>query len=89
MWFLYLLRCSDGSFYTGVTTDLNRRLQEHNAGTGGAYTRSKRPVKLVFGENHSTRSSALKREAEIKGWPRSRKKDLALMFASQLFAFVR
>lgn len=66
MWFVYILRCRDRSFYTGITTDPARRLQEHNAGKGGAYTRSCRPVRMVFQEKHPSRSSALKREAEIK-----------------------
>ena len=74
IWHVYSVECKDGSFYTGVTTDLRRRLLEHNAGKGGAYTRSKRPVKLLFQEIHPNRSSALKREAEIKNWPRARKK---------------
>ena len=76
MWYVYLLRCSDGSLYAGVTTDLARRVAQHNAGKGGAYTRAKRPVRLVFRENHPTRSSALKREAQIKRWPRSKKETL-------------
>lgn len=73
MWHVYLLRCSDDSLYTGITTDPGRRLSQHNAGKGGAYTRAKRPVKMVFQEAHPTRSSALKREAEIKRWPKTRK----------------
>ena len=76
MWIVYTLRCSDGSFYAGITTSLKRRLQEHNAGTGGAYTRAKRPVELLFQEVHPNKSSALKREAEIKGWSRAKKKRL-------------
>lgn len=74
MWFVYVARCSDGSLYTGVTTDPLRRLLEHNAGKGGAYTRSKRPVRLVFQEAQPSRSSALKREAEIRKWAPSRKR---------------
>lgn len=69
MWFVYLLRCSDGTLYTGITTDLNRRLREHNSGKGGAYSRTKRLWQVVFQEIHPSRSSALKREAEIKHWP--------------------
>ena len=76
MWFVYTVCCSDGTFYTGVTTDLTRRIKTHNAGKGGAYTRAKRPVKLLFQESHPNRSSALKREAEIKSWSRSQKKQL-------------
>lgn len=77
MWFVYILRCRDGSLYTGVTTDVNRRLKEHNAGKGGACTRAKRPVKLLFQEPHPGRTSALKREAEIKGWRPEKKALLA------------
>jgi len=77
MWFVYLLRCSDSSLYTGITTDLTRRLQEHNAGKGGAYTRSKRPVRLVFREAHSNRVSALRREMDIKRGSHSQKERLA------------
>ncbi len=79
-WFVYTLRCSDGSLYTGITTDPARRLCEHNAGTGGAYTRSKRPVRLVYHEKHPSRSSALKREAEMKGWPKAQKERLMRTF---------
>ncbi len=73
MWYVYLLACADGTYYTGATTDPERRLREHNAGQGGAYTRGRGPVQMVFREVHPTRSSALKREAEIKRWPRVRK----------------
>ena len=73
MWYVYLLRCSDGTLYTGVTTDPKRRLAEHNAGKGGAYTRSKRPVRMVFKEGCLNRSSALKREAKVRNWSRARK----------------
>lgn len=74
IWFVYALRCRDGSIYTGVTTDLSRRIRTHNAGEGGAYTRTRRPVKCIFKEVHPSRSSALKREAEIKGWDHAKKK---------------
>ncbi len=76
-WFLYLLRCRDGSLYTGVTTDVPRRLRQHEHGKGGAYTRSRLPVRLLYQENHSDRSSALRREAQIKGWPPADKRRLA------------
>lgn len=76
MWFLYLLRCADGSLYTGITTDPQRRLREHNAGQGGAYTRARRPARLVYQEARLDRSSALKREYEIKEWSRIRKNSL-------------
>lgn len=72
-WFVYAVRCRDGSIYTGITTDLARRIKTHNAGQGGAYTRSRKPVRLIFREAQPTRSSALKREAEIKRWSRAEK----------------
>ncbi len=78
MWFVYVLRASDGSFYTGITTDPDRRLREHNAGEGGAYTRMRRPFEVIFKEVHPSRSSALMREAEIKRWPPKKKRALGL-----------
>ena len=73
MWTLYILKCRDGSLYTGITTDVDQRVKTHNAGRGGAYTRSRTPVRLLFREAHANRSSALKREAQIKSWSRSEK----------------
>ena len=72
-WYCYLARCGDGSLYVGVTTDLQRRMAEHNAGRGAKYTRSRRPVTLVWWERWATPSEALKREAEIRAWRKSRK----------------
>ncbi|MBD3286288.1 GIY-YIG nuclease family protein [candidate division WOR-3 bacterium] len=66
-WYVYILKCADGSFYTGIARDVLKRLAKHNAGKGARYTRSRRPCLLRFMERHATRSSALKREAEIKG----------------------
>ena len=74
--YVYMLRCSDGSLYTGWTTDLQRRFSDHSAGRGGRYTRSRRPVQLVFSESHPTRSGAMQREAVIKRWSRARKLEL-------------
>jgi predicted GIY-YIG superfamily endonuclease len=65
-WFVYIVRCADGSLYTGITKDVKRRCQQHNAGTAFRYTRSRRPVKLIYQEVHPDQSSALKREAAIK-----------------------
>lgn len=67
-WTVYILRCSDNSLYTGITRDLDRRLNEHNYDDrlAAAYTRSRRPVRLVYEETHIDRSSASKREAVIK-----------------------
>ena len=72
-WYCYLARCGDGSLYVGVTTDLQRRSAEHNAGRGAKYTRSRRPITLVWWERWATPSEALKREAEIRAWRKSRK----------------
>jgi predicted GIY-YIG superfamily endonuclease len=65
-WFVYMLRCRGGSLYTGITTDLRRRVAAHRAGRGSRYTRSHLPVRLVYRERRATRGAALKREAAIK-----------------------
>src|SRR5262249_51257190 len=72
-WFVYILRCADGSLYTGITKDKKRRCQQHNDGTASRYTRSRRPTKLVWQEVQPSRSSALKREAAIKAMTRGKK----------------
>ncbi len=72
-WFVYLAQCRDGSLYCGVTTDPGRRLATHNAGQGGAYTRSRLPVVLVYLETAPTRSTALQREAALKRLTRVQK----------------
>lgn len=77
VWYLYILKCSDGSLYTGVTPYLHRRIKTHNDGNGGKYTRCRLPVSLIYSETHLTKSGALKRELQIKGL--SRKKKLALI----------
>ncbi len=64
--YVYLLRCADGSLYTGWTTDPKRREQAHNAGRGAKYTRSRRPVELVYTEQLPSKQDALRREAQIK-----------------------
>ncbi len=69
-WFVYIVRCADGSLYTGITKDVARRCQQHGAGTASRYTRSRRPVELVYHEVHPGQSSALKREAAIKAMDR-------------------
>ncbi|MFH1184969.1 MAG: GIY-YIG nuclease family protein [Chloroflexota bacterium] len=79
--FCYIVACADGSFYTGWTSDPERRLQAHNAGRGSRYTRSRRPVQLVHLEPQINRSSAMKRERAIKAMTRSRK--LRLIAQSQ------
>lgn len=72
-WTVYMLRCRDGSLYTGMTNDLERRLASHRAGKGGAYTRSRLPVRLVYSERRRSRGAALSREAAIKRLPRAAK----------------
>lgn len=73
MFYIYLLECKDGSIYTGFTTDLKRRFNEHCSGRGGSYTRSKGAKRILYFEQFESRSSALKREAEIKGWRKNEK----------------
>lgn len=73
MYWVYVLECSDKSLYTGITTDLARRLAQHQKGEGGHYTRAKRGVRFVYTEAHPDRSAASKREAQIKRWRRARK----------------
>ncbi len=77
-WFVYMLRCADGSLYTGITNDLTRRLQQHNAGTASRYTRSRLPVAIVYQEEQTSRSHALKREFAIKSLSRHEKESLVL-----------
>lgn len=72
-WLVYVLSCADGSLYTGITNDLERRLKVHNSGHGAAYTRSRLPVKLLWSEPAVDRSAALKRELHIKRLPRADK----------------
>ena len=76
VWSLYILECSDGSFYTGVTTDIDRRLREHQDGTAARYTRTRRPVVLVYREECGTRSLSLARECAVKSLSRRRKEEL-------------
>ena len=75
VWWVYILRCADGSLYTGITTDVARRVAEHNGegGLGARYTRSRRPVQLVYAEAAANRAEAARREAAIKRLDRPRK----------------
>ncbi len=77
MWHVYIIRCINGALYTGVTTDISRRVKRHNSRKASKYTRVRTPVTLVYSEEQPTRSSALKREAQIKLW--SKQKKLALI----------
>lgn len=76
-WSVYVLRCGDGSLYTGIAKDVVRRIEQHNTGKGAAYTRTRRPVRLIHQENGLTQGKALVREAEIKAMPRPKKMALA------------
>lgn len=80
-YFIYLLECADKSIYTGITTDLTRRLSEHRAGgkLGARYTRARGAVRIIYSEKLTTRSAALKREAEIKSWKRAKKLQLTAL----------
>lgn len=75
-WFVYILKCADGSFYTGITTDVQKRLLRHNSGKGAAYTRSHSPVELAWFEEVKSHSDALLKEAAIKKLDREKKKQL-------------
>ena len=78
--FTYMLECSDGSLYTGWTNDLERRVKAHNAGRGAKYTKSRRPVKLVYFESFSTKQEAMRREWEIKQLKRQEKEKMIAGF---------
>lgn len=78
MWLVYLLRCSDGSLYCGITNDIDRRLSQHNKGKGAKYTRTRLPVNLVYLENAESKSAALKKEAMIKKMQKKTKEWLVL-----------
>ncbi len=81
--YCYLLECADGSFYAGWSTDPWRRLRQHNAGRGSRYTRSRRPVRLVYLEAQPDRSAAMRRERALKRLSHAEKRALAAAFVSQ------
>jgi putative endonuclease len=76
-WFCYRVRCADDSFYVGVATDVEERVQEHNWGVGAVFTAKRRPVELVWWEQCSDLKAARKRERELKGWRREKKLGLS------------
>ena len=76
MWYLYILRCGDGTLYTGITTDVEKRLEAHRAGKGAKYTRGRSPLEVVYREECATHSDALKRELEIKRLTRAEKEEM-------------
>jgi len=75
-WTVYILRCGDGSLYTGITKDVEARVKQHSEGKGAAYTRARLPVRLLYQEEGLTHSKALIREAQIKAMPRSKKEEM-------------
>ena len=81
-WYLYILRCADGSLYTGITTDVQRRLADHRSGKGAKYTRGRGPLELVYQECCEGHSHALRREYQVKALKRSQKEDLIKNWAS-------
>lgn len=76
IWYLYILRCKDGSFYTGITTNVEKRLEAHRSGKGAKYTRGRGPLEVIYSETCGSRSDALKREWEIKALTREEKMTL-------------
>ncbi len=79
-YFFYLLRCADDSLYAGICRDITKRVAVHNSGKGAKYTRSRRPVELAYWERLADKSTALKREIEVKKWKRSCKLELIANF---------
>ena len=75
-WYLYILRCKDNTLYTGITTDVARRLEAHRSGKGAKYTRGRAPLELVYQQACGTHSDALKRELEIKAMSRKQKEEM-------------
>ncbi len=75
-WDLYIIECADKTYYTGITTNIDRRIAQHNAGTGAKYTKGRTPVSLVYTESFKDRSQASKRELEIKSFSKAQKKIL-------------
>jgi predicted GIY-YIG superfamily endonuclease len=80
-WFVYILRCADGSLYTGITKDMSRRCLQHNAGKASRYTRGRRPVSVIYQETHASQRLALQREATIKALSKRQKEALIRLAA--------
>ena len=80
MWYVYIVECRDNKLYTGITNNLNRRVEEHNSGHGGRFTKFRTPVQLVYSQELQSKQEALKREAEIKKLRREEKMDLVRSF---------
>jgi len=76
IYFVYIIECSDGSYYTGISHDIEKRIDRHNQGNGCEYTKNRRPVKLLYSEKCNSYQAAFIREKEIKGWRREKKERL-------------
>lgn len=76
MHYVYIVKCADGTYYTGYTNDLNRRIEQHNQGEGAKYTKGRRPVELVYSQEFNSKSKAMKREYKIKQLTRQKKIEL-------------
>ena len=85
-WYVYLLSCGNGEFYTGLTADLDRRLAEHKSGIGGKFTKAARPVTLVYHELFESQARARQREVQLKGWSKAKK---AALIAGDLMTLKR
>jgi predicted GIY-YIG superfamily endonuclease/predicted GNAT family acetyltransferase len=83
-WWVYIAECSDGTYYTGISNDINKRLDKHNTGCGAQYTKNRNPVSLVYFEKHLNRSLATKREYQIKQLTRQEKEKLVDAFLSNM-----
>lgn len=80
VWYLYILRCGHGELYTGITVDVEKRFAAHCAGKGAKYTRGRGPIALVYKEECGSHSDALRRELQIKAFPKEKKESLIKMF---------
>lgn len=87
--YIYIIECSDKTFYTGWTTDIKRRIDEHNSGNGAKYTRGRTPVKLRYFERFDTKQDAMRREYEIKKLTRQQKINLILEGSEDLYGEYR
>jgi len=74
--YTYIARCSDDSFYIGITNDLTEREKRHNQGVGSIYTKNRRPIVIVYSESYTTRAEAAQREKQLKGWSKKKKENL-------------
>ncbi len=89
MFSVYILLCSDGSYYVGQTHDLVARVKAHNAGTAASHTKERRPVRLVYSERHETLAGAVQRESQLKGWTRAKKEALVAGQLDRLHGLAR